>query len=130
MCTLFCKQKAERVRGSRPSARAKLSHQNREQQTETSDRQTMAKRTRNRKSPSVKPMLFTPGNYKLMEMGVLLVIVGFTIMRLENEVYGSCSLYCSPIIILACYGIAVYAIVMRDFNKDESLNRTSDQSSV
>src|SRR5690625_5486526 len=85
MCTLFCKQKAERVRGSRPSARAKLSHQNREQQTETSDRQPMAKRTRNRKSPSVKPMLFTPGNYKLMGMGVLLVIVGFTIMRIENR---------------------------------------------
>src|SRR5690625_2202066 len=130
MCTLFCKQKAERVRGSRPSARAKLSHQNREQQTETSDRQPMAKRTRNRKSPSVKPMLFTPGNYKLMGMGVLLVIVGFTIMRIENEVYGFISLYISPVIILAGYGIAGYAIVKRDFKKDESLNRTSDQRRV
>src|SRR5690625_4721568 len=130
MCTLFCKQKAERVSGSRPSARGKLSHQNREQQTETSDRQPMAERTRNRKSPSVKPKLFKPGKQKQKEMGVLLVIVGFTIMRIENEVYGFISLYISPVIILAGYGIAGYAIVKRDFKKDESLNRKSDQSSV
>jgi len=90
----------------------------------------MAKRTRNRKTPSVKPMLFSPGNYKLMGLGVLLVIIGFTIMRIENEVYGFISLYISPVIILAGYGIAGYAIVKRDFKKDESLNRTSDQSSV
>src|SRR5690625_5151515 len=130
MCTLFCKQKAERVRGSRPSARAKLSHQNGEQQPETSDSQPMAKSPTNRKSPSVIPMLSTPGNYKLMGMGVLLVIVGFTIMTIENEVYGFISLYISPVIILAGYGIACYAIVKRDFIKDESLNRKSDQSSV
>lgn len=90
----------------------------------------MAKRSRNRRSPSVKPMLFSPANYKLMGLGVLLVIIGFTIMRIENEVYGFISLYISPVIILAGYGVAGYAIVKRDFKKDESLKRTSDQGSV
>jgi hypothetical protein len=45
-------------------------------------------------------MLFSPLNYKLMGLGVLLVIIGFTIMRLENEVYGFISLYISPVLIL------------------------------
>ncbi|MEX0944847.1 MAG: DUF3098 domain-containing protein [Balneolaceae bacterium] len=65
-------------------------------------------------SKEVKPMLFTPLNYKLVGMGVLLIIVGFTAMSIENEVYGLISLYVSPIVILAGYIIVIYAILKKD----------------
>jgi len=67
-----------------------------------------------------KPMLFTPLNYKLLGLGVLLVFIGFTIMRLENEVYGFISLYISPVLLLAGYAVVVYAILKRDHKIDDS----------
>lgn len=70
-------------------------------------------------------MLFTPLNYKLLGFGVLLIIIGFTIMRLENEVYGFISLYISPILLLAGYGVVVYAILKRDHKIDDSSTSTS-----
>lgn len=63
-------------------------------------------------------MLFTPLNYKLIGVGVLLIIVGFTAMSIENEVYGLISLYVSPIVILAGYIIVIYAILKKDHKID------------
>lgn len=70
-------------------------------------------------------MLFTPLNYKLLGLGVLLIIIGFTIMRLENEVYGFISLYISPIVLLSGYGVVVYAILKRDHKLEDSSTNTS-----
>ena len=75
------------------------------------------KRNRNREA---KPMLFTPLNYKLMGLGVLLIAAGFTAMKLENEVYGFISLYISPIVILAGYITVIYAILKRDHKLEDS----------
>lgn len=83
----------------------------------------MSARRRNKKD--TKPMLFTPLNYKLIGLGVLLIIVGFTAMRLENEVYGIISLYISPIVILAGYIVVVYAILKRDHKLEESSHNSS-----
>ena len=65
-----------------------------------------------------KPMLLTPLNYKLMGLGVLLVIIGFTAMRIENEVYGIISLYISPIVILTGYIVVIYSILKKDHKID------------
>lgn len=71
-------------------------------------------------------MLFSPLNYKLMGFGVLLVIIGFAAMRLENEVYGFISLYISPVLILSGYVIVVYAILKRDHKLNgESTNASA-----
>lgn len=86
----------------------------------------MAKRSRNKTNTSDKPMLFSPFNYKVMGLGILLVIVGFTIMRIENEVYGFIALYISPVIIMGGYGVVAYAILKHEFNKEDSLNIPSD----
>lgn len=68
-----------------------------------------AKRRRKEK----KPMVFSALNYKILAVGVLLVIIGFTIMRLENEVYGFISLYIAPVIIMGGYITVVFAILKR-----------------
>ena len=81
-----------------------------------------AKRT---KQKDTKPMLFSALNYKLMGLGVLLVIVGFTIMRLENEVYGFVSLYISPVLLLAGYIMVIYSILKRDHKLDEPSSKAS-----
>jgi len=78
-----------------------------------------------RQKKETKPMLFSPLNYKLMGLGVLLVVVGFTMMRLENEVYGFISLYISPVLILAGYITVVYAILKRDHKLEDPSSKAS-----
>jgi hypothetical protein len=75
----------------------------------------------NRSTNNTKPMLFTPLNYKLMGLGILLVFIGFTAMRIENEVYGLVSLYISPIIILSGYIIVIYSILKKDHKIDSEI---------
>ena len=67
-----------------------------------------------RKKKVIKPMLFTALNYKLMGLGVILILSGFSIMRIENEVYGIISLFIAPPIILAGYIVVIYAILKKD----------------
>ncbi len=78
-----------------------------------------------RKNNETKPMLFSPLNYKLLGIGVLLIAIGFTAMRLENEVYGIVSLYISPIVILSGYVLVIYAILKRDHKLEDSTGNVS-----
>jgi uncharacterized membrane-anchored protein len=66
-----------------------------------------------------KPMLFTALNYRLIGLGVLMVIAGFTAMYIENEVHGIISLYISPVIILGGYLTVLIAILKRDKDSSE-----------
>lgn len=61
-----------------------------------------------------RPMLFSAWNYKVLAVGLLLVIIGFTAMYIENEVNGIISLYVSPILIMAGYIIVIFAIMKHD----------------
>ena len=58
-------------------------------------------------------MAFRALNYKILGVGVLLIVIGFTLMRLENEVYGFISLYVSPVIIMAGYITVAVSILKR-----------------
>ncbi len=84
----------------------------------------MSVKSRKKTQGKSKPMLFTGVNYKLMGLGLLLVIVGFSAMRIENEVYGVISLYFSPIVILAGYAVVGYSILKRDHKIDNSSQTT------
>lgn len=64
-------------------------------------------------------MLFSTLNYRIMGLGVLFVIIGFTAMYLENEVYGFISLFISPVVILAGYMAVIVAILKRDGNSSD-----------
>lgn len=78
-----------------------------------------------RKKDEKKPMLFTPLNYKLMGVGLVFLVIGFTAMRLENEVHGFVSLYISPVIIIAGYATVLYAILKRDHKIDHDPSTTN-----
>lgn len=77
------------------------------------------------KKKEKKPMFFSALNYKLMGVGILCIIVGFTAMRLENEVYGFVSLYISPVVILAGYVTVAIAILKKDHKIENSSTEAS-----
>jgi uncharacterized membrane protein len=58
-------------------------------------------------------MVFTRRNYVLLVIGVGLVVVRYTLMRVENEVDGFLSLYVAPLLILGGYLEVIYAILWR-----------------
>jgi len=70
-------------------------------------------------------MAFQALNYKILGVGVLLIVIGFTIMRLENEVYGFISLYVSPVILMAGYITVAVAILKRPVS---AVNEKSDRA--
>ena len=81
-----------------------------------------------RKKDDQKPTLFTPLNYKLMGLGLLFLVIGFTAMRIENEVHGFVSLYISPVVIIAGYATVLYAILKRDHKIDNDPSTTNSSS--
>ena len=56
-------------------------------------------------------MILTSHNYVLMVVGVLAIVVGYAIMRLENQVDGFISLYVAPLLILDGYLEIICAIL-------------------
>ncbi len=62
-------------------------------------------------------MIFESLNYKLLVIGLILVVAGFTAMWLENEVYGIISLYISPIVIIAGYITVIFSILVHPGKK-------------
>ncbi len=77
-----------------------------------------------RKATDDQPMFFTAFNYKLIGTAILLIIVGFTAMYLENEINGFISLFVSPIVIMAGYILVVFAIMKHD--REEEPNTASN----
>ena len=76
----------------------------------------MAKR--GRKTADHEPMFFSAYNYKMIGIAILLIVVGFTAMYLENEVDGFISLFISPIMIMAGYILVVFAIMKHDRDEE------------
>ncbi len=56
---------------------------------------------------------FTKKNYQLMIIGLLTVIVGFTIMTLDSEPYGFgfMGITLSPVVVVAGFLLEIYAIL-------------------
>lgn len=63
---------------------------------------------------SKNPMIFDAWNYKVLALGLFLVIAGFSAMYIENKVEGIISLYISPIVIMAGYITVIIAILKHD----------------
>jgi hypothetical protein len=56
-------------------------------------------------------LVFERRNYVLMLIGLALVVVGYIIMRADNQVDGFLSLYVAPLLILGGYMEIIYAIM-------------------
>lgn len=105
-------------------------------------RNTRQRKTRSRKGPrqnqaqkhhvSKSVMVFARRNYILLIAGVVMIVFGYTIMRMENEVDGFISLYVAPLIILGGYLEIIYAILWRpkseEANDKNQATNTSEAS--
>lgn len=65
-------------------------------------------------------MVFTRTNYILLLVGVVMIVFGYVIMRLDNQVESLVSLYIAPLIILGGYLEIIYAILWRSKDKTEA----------
>jgi hypothetical protein len=65
-------------------------------------------------------MIFQPLNYKLLILGLFLIIIGFTAMYLDNGVWGIVPLYISPIVILAGYIVVIFSIIVKSHDTQSS----------
>lgn len=63
-------------------------------------------------------MLFSTHNYKIMLIGIALILVGFTGMAIENEIHGIFSLYFAPLMIIGGFGVVAYGIMKTDPEQD------------
>lgn len=57
--------------------------------------------------------VFERHNYVLLLIGVALIVVGFAIMRIDNQLESFISLYLSPLLILGGFLEIIYAILWR-----------------
>ena len=64
-------------------------------------------------------MVFGRKNYVLLLVGVAAIVIGYVMMRIDNQVDGFISLYVAPIVILAGYLEIIWAIVASP-DKDEA----------
>lgn len=67
-----------------------------------------------RGSAKQSALIFSRRNYVLLIAGVVAIVVGYALMRIENEVDGIISLYLAPLLILAGYLEVIYAILWRE----------------
>lgn len=58
-------------------------------------------------------MPFDRKNYLLLIAGLVVILIGYVIMALENEVDGFLSLYVSPLLLIFGYVEIIYAIIWR-----------------
>lgn len=80
-------------------------------------------RSRSRKRGA--KMVFLRQNYQWLIASILLLIVGFTTMRIENEVDGFLSLYISPILLFLGYVGVIFAILRNKENDADSTEASS-----
>lgn len=65
-----------------------------------------------------RALVFEKWNYVLLLLGVLLIVVGFTAMYLENAYQGFVSLYISPVLIVGGFAEIFYALLWSPSDED------------
>ena len=58
--------------------------------------------------------MFSRKNYVLLVAGITVIVAGYVVMRMENEVDGFLSLYVAPLLILGGYIELMYAIFYQE----------------
>ena len=66
-----------------------------------------------KKKANRSALVFSSQNYLLMAASVALIVIGFVAMYLDGQFLGVVSLTVSPILIVAGYGLLIYAILQR-----------------
>ncbi len=85
----------------------------------------MAKSSGRRRKPRARDqrrnprLVFGRRNYVLLLIGLAVIVTGYIMMRLENEVDGFISLYVAPLLILGGYLEIMYAIIVKPADESE-----------
>ena len=61
--------------------------------------------------------VFQRRNYLLLLLGVGLIVLGYVLMRVDNQIDGFISLYIAPLLLLGGYLEIIYAILARPGDK-------------
>ena len=69
-------------------------------------------------------MVFRRRNYLLLLIGVAAVVLGYAMMRIDNQVEGFVSLYIAPLIILGGYLEIIWAILVRPEDEKDSSKKS------
>jgi len=66
-------------------------------------------------APDNKPINFVFGkvNYQLLAASILVVTVGFVLMSGNTDIYSNTKIVLAPIVVLAGFGLAFYAILKK-----------------
>ena len=90
----------------------------------------MAKPSGRRRTPQARKqrrsvrMVFRRKNYLLLLIGVAAVVLGYAMMRIDNQVEGFVSLYIAPLIILGGYLEIIWAILVRPEEEKDSSKKS------
>ena len=100
---------------------AKKTRDRRKGKSTRKKRDTSSPRQAGNQQKNHAAMVFQRGNYLLLLLGIAIIVVGYVMMRTENEVDGFISLYVAPLIILGGYLEIIYAILWKPKKKDDAL---------
>ena len=90
-------------------------------------KQKTRKRTsRQRQGRKQGVMVFSKRNYMLLILGLAMIVVGYMMMRMENEVDGFISLYVAPLILLGGYLEIIYAIMWRPKSEESQADSVAN----
>ena len=89
---------------------------------------TLAASKSGKRRKKQRSMILSTHNYMLIALGVLAIIIGYAIMRIENEVDGILSLYVAPLLILGGYLEIIYAILWHGSNRTNNKPRSAQQT--
>jgi len=76
-------------------------------------------------------MLLSAYNYKILALGVLLVILGFGGMYIEGQQYGIYSLYIAPLLVMTGFILVVIAVFRTDpklIREDKTRDHSGDST--
>lgn len=76
----------------------------------------MAQKNTPVKETDQQPFVFAKGNYMLMILSIIIVILGFIIMAGDTDIYSSGKIIIAPIIVLSGFAIGFIAILKKPAN--------------
>lgn len=69
----------------------------------------------NKSTEKMQPVqfIFDNANYKLLAVSVALVVIGFVLMSGNTDIYSNTKIVLAPLVVLAGFGLAFYAILKK-----------------
>lgn len=73
----------------------------------------MAQKPSNTSENSTVQFVFGKQNYQILIASILIVIIGFTLMSGDTDIYSFRKIVLAPIVVLAGFGLGFYAILKK-----------------